>query len=531
MKTSSPSPGRLSIREAFPREVLREARRLGKSVRPSELDGRLDCRNDPVITIDPSSARDLDDAFSLRRTRRGHWQLRVHIADVSHYVKPESALDREAQLRGNSTYLVDRVIPMLPETLSNGLCSLLPGTDRLSKCVELLLTDTGRVLHRHFTSAVVHCQRAFSYEEAMLLISGRNPGGTPPRLARMIRQAHQLARHLRSRRFRAGSLEFSSRETTLQLDRRGRVTGIGQVEHDHSHQLIEELMLLVNEAVAARLRELRRPSIHRVHESPDPEQLRTYRKTIRAHRIPCGDLRKQREVQRLFERLEQSPGGEALQIGFLRSLSRAHYTTRPLGHYGLAKAHYAHFTSPIRRYADLVVHRSLFEQSTLGSNDLREIADHVSSTERASSMAERDSKRAKICAFLHSQLRLGKAATYGALVTEVRPHGLFVSIEELGIGGFVPTRFLGKARYRFHRSSAQLRDRRTGRRLKLGDRVKIQPVRIDLERLRVTFSLSERPRSTTNQKTPCHPCRPDHHKDPPGKPPSFHDTFNSAVND
>ena len=511
MKTSSPDPGESSIREAFPREVLREARRLGKIVQPSELCGRLDCRHDPVITIDPSSARDLDDAFSLRRTRKGYWQLRVHVADVSHYVKPQSALDREAQLRGNSTYLVDRVIPMLPETLSNGLCSLLPGTDRLSKCVELLLTDTGRVLHRRFTSAVVHCQRAFSYEDAMLVISDRSRGGAPPHLARMIRQAHQLAQHLRSRRLRAGSLEFSSPETTIQLDRRGRVTGIGQVEHDHSHQLIEELMLLVNEAVATRLRELHRPSIHRVHESPDPERLRAYRKTIQAHRIPCGDLRKQREVQRLFERLEQTAAGQALQIGFLRSLNRAHYTTRPLGHYGLAKAHYAHFTSPIRRYADLVVHRSLFGQGMSGRNNLCEIADHISATERASSMAERDSKRAKICAFLHSQIRLRKAVTYGALVTEVRPHGLFVSIEEIGIGGVVPVRLLGKARYQFHHSSAELRDRRTGRRFKLGDRVQIQPARIDLKRLRVTFSLAAPPKPTKSQKDPSSPRGP--HRD------------------
>ena len=502
MKTTSPRHGDYSLREIFPREALREARRHGDRPRSSEIKGRLDCRRDPVITIDPPSARDLDDAFSLQRTSKGHWRMRVHIADVSHYVRPGSALDEEAQLRGNSTYLVDRVIPMLPENLSNGLCSLLPGTDRLSKCVELLLTNTGRVLHAHFGSAVMRSQRAFSYKEAMLVISGQKTRGVPFHLVHMIRQASRLAQRIRNRRLRAGSLDFSSPETTLHLDRRGHVTGIEQVEHDQSHQLIEELMLLVNEAVARRLRKLRRPSIHRAHERPDPERLRRYRKTVQAQQIACGDLSKQREVQRLFERLEKSALGPALQVGFLRSLNRAHYTTRSLGHYGLAKTDYAHFTSPIRRYADLVVHRALFGNAVADTAALRKVAAHISETERTSCMAERESKRRKICAFLESQLRLRVPPAYSALVTDVRPHGLFINIDELGIGGFVPSRLLGKRAYTFHQASSQFRNLRAARSLKLGDRVRVQPCRIDPDRFQVTFSLASPPRKPRSRTRP-----------------------------
>lgn len=498
MKSISRPKSGSSLREVFPRKVLLEAKRIGTNVQPREIANRTDCRQHPVITIDPASARDFDDAFSLRRTRRGPWELRIHIADVSHYVKPGSSLDREARLRGNSTYLPDRVIPMLPESLSNNLCSLLPGVERLTKCVEFLLSDDGQILRTRFSSAVIRSRHRFTYEDAMCVIGGKATNG----LERMIQQADHLAQKLRARRLRAGSLEFSSPETCLRLDRRGRVIDIEQVQHDQSHQLIEEFMLLANEAVATRLLQLRRPGIHRVHEQPDPDRLREFRAEVRLLRIPCGDLCKPEEVRKLLGRLDKSSIGPALRIGFLRTLPRARYATQSLGHYGLAKENYAHFTSPIRRYADLLVHRSLFQKSGSSPGDLRRVAEHLSATERASSEAERDSKRSKLCDYLRNQLRQGKAKTFTALVTGIVPYGFFVDIEELGMGGLVPRNLLKDDRYDFDSARRQIRGRRSRRLIRVGDRVQVKVAKVDSARQRIDFALAAPPARARRRKAP-----------------------------
>ena len=469
----------------FPKPVLNEARAIGTVVDARDLAGRVDCRKHRVITIDPDDAKDFDDAICVERISAEQVRLWVHIADVSHYVKPGSALDLESRRRGNSTYLVDRVIPMLPENLSNELCSLKPNVDRLTKCAEFVLGNDGQVLKVKFYSAVIHSQRRFTYREVFTLLQ-KTPAGP---IEEMLHHAHQLAQRIRRRRFRAGALNLDFPETKIRLDDHGRVARIEKVENDVSHQLIEEFMLLANEAAATRLMGSGKPAIYRVHEEPDEKRLREYREEVLSHNVPCGNLRHRPEVQKLLQRLDQLSIGLALKIGFLKSLMRARYAIEALGHYGLAKKKYTHFTSPIRRYSDLVVHRALFEKSTAPLSVLKETAEHISSTERNSDDAERDSKDLKMFAFLIAQLQSGRPAPYPALVTDVRNFGFFVDVPGLAMSGLVPLSSLEDDFYVFDPERNHLVGRRTRRIIRLGDKIVVQIGKVDTFKKQVDFRL------------------------------------------
>jgi ribonuclease R len=492
----------------FPKAVLHEARLLSLQVESVELAERVDCRGHQVITIDPDDAKDFDDAVCLQRVEPGNWKLWVHIADVSHYVKPGTELDREAAQRGNSTYLVDRVIPMLPEALSNELCSLKPHVDRLTKCVEFLLSDAGRVLKTQFYPAVIRSQCRYNYKEVYALLQ-RQPLDS---LERMLHDANALAQKIRRARFQAGSLDLDFPETKLRLDDQGQIFQIEKVENDLSHQLIEEFMLLANEAVAARLMSSRRAAIYRIHEPPDTKRLEEFRQDVLDHRIPCGNLSNRREVQNVLARLNRLPIGRALKIRFLRSLMRARYAVEPIGHYGLAKSKYTHFTSPIRRYADLVVHRALFGRDGHRLKDpqgsLQDIAEHLSETERNSDDAERDSRDVKLFAFLEAQLQLRVPPSYAALIVDVRNFGFFVEVPGLGMSGLVPLSGLSDDFYRFEHERAQLVGRRTGRVFKLGEMVEVQVAKVDRFKRQVDFKLARSGREGNRRgqpKTLVHP--------------------------
>lgn len=471
----------------FPKNVLQEARAIGTAVEAHELAGREDCRAHPVITIDPDDAKDFDDAICLQRVGRDEWKLWVHIADVSHYVKPGTALDDEARKRGNSTYLVDRVIPMLPEALSNELCSLKPNVDRLTKCVEFLISGEGRVLKTRFFPAVIHSKRRFTYKEALAILQGSPVG----EIERMLHDANALAQKIRRLRFKAGSLDLDFPEMKIRLDDHGRISSIERLENDISHQLIEEYMLLANEAVAGKLMSQGVPAIYRVHEPPDERRLREYREEVISHHVPAGNLAKRTEVQKLLEKLGTIAIGAALKIGFLRSLMRARYAVEPLGHYGLAKTKYAHFTSPIRRYADLVVHRALFQKSHGSIHSLKETAEHISDTERNSADAERDSKDVKLYAFLKSQLKSPNPPRYSGLVIDVRNFGFFVDVPGLAMSGLVHLSSLEDDFYVFDNDRSQLIGRRTRRIIRLGDKVQVQVAKVDSFKKQVDFRLAK----------------------------------------
>jgi ribonuclease R len=487
---------------SFPKKVLQDASLLAKprphgEPLPEELAGRVDCRAHDVVTIDPDDAKDFDDAICLRRDGLKQWRLWVHIADVSHYVRAGGALDEEAQKRGNSTYLVDRVIPMLPEALSNEICSLKPHVDRLTKCVEFVLSNEGRVLEAKFYSAVIRSKQRFTYKEVLTVLQRPAQGG----LEQMLHQAHELAQHIRRARFRAGSLALDFPETKIRLDDHGRVLRIEKIENDVSHQLVEEYMLLANEAVASRLMSLNRPAVYRVHEPPAETRLEEYRQDVLAHHIPAGNLSHRPEVQKLLQRLDSLPIGPALKIGFLRSLMRARYAVEPLGHYGLCKAKYTHFTSPIRRYADLVVHRALFGSEKTSIHALKPIALHLSETERNSADAERDSKDIKLFAYLRQQLKSAKPEPYPALVIDVRNFGFFVDVSALGLSGLVHLSSVEDDFFVFDAARNHLVGRRTRRVIRVGDRVTVQVGKVDGFKKQVDFNLVKVAR-TSGKKTP-----------------------------
>jgi ribonuclease R len=503
----------------FPKAVLDEAQAIGSTVNLQDLFGRVDCRAHNVVTIDPEDAKDFDDAICLERVSPEQWRLWVHIADVSHYVKPGTALDAEAQKRGNSTYLVDRVIPMLPEALSNELCSLKPNVDRLTKCVEFLITNDGRVLSTKFHSAVIHSKRRFTYAQVLEILQ-RAPEGAarstapresetelimqsdalrssqmPPRstgdpIEKMLHKAHELAQKIRRHRFKNGSLDLDFPEMKIRLDEQGKILRIEKNENDVSHQLIEEYMLLANEAVATRLMSLQTPAIYRIHEEPDARRLQEYRQEVLAQNVPCGNLSHPAEVQKLLRKLGTLPIGSALKIGFLKSLMRARYAVEPLGHYGLAKKKYTHFTSPIRRYADLVVHRALFDKNAAKSGALKEVAEHISVTERNSADAERDSKDVKLYAFLNAQLESADPVKYPALVTDVRNFGFFVDVPGLAMSGLVPLSLVEDDFFVFDEARRNLVGRRTRRTIRLGDKITVQVARVDKFKKQVDFRLA-----------------------------------------
>ena len=498
----------------FPGTVKAEARRLGTKVTEADRRGRRDCRRHLVVTIDPVDARDFDDAISLERIEGRRWRLWVHIADVSHYVRPGSALDKESRRRGNSTYLIDRVIPMLPEELSNELCSLKPGVDRLARSVEFVLTNSGRIEQAKFHSTVICSKQRFSYEEAMAVLEREPTGG----IERMLHDAHRLAQQLRQARFRAGALDLDVPERKVLLDAKGRVSEVRRVENDVSHQLIEEFMLLANEAVAREIKRRRAGAIHRVHDVPDTEKLDNLRAQAALMGLRAGNLADQKQAGKFLASLKDHPLGDVFRIGYLRCMKRACYSTEPIGHYGLAKEDYVHFTSPIRRYADLIVHRVVYQRARLDAEALATAADHISLTERNSADAELDSKLIKLLSHLQQQLDRRKPETYTATVTEVRNIGAMVDITELGLKGLVKRLSLSDDRYRFVPERGRLVGRLRGNEIAPGDQLRVQVESIDLQKKQADFRvLKTRPAKGKKKSRPARKTRPEKSPERKGK--------------
>ena len=380
---------------SFPEKVEQEAADIPALIPPAEISRREDFRNILTLTIDPDDAKDFDDALSYRLLPHGDFEIFIHIADVSHYVYPNSALDVEARVRGNSIYLVDRVIPMLPEKLSNGICSLQPNVDRLVKTAIVTLNPRGETKSFRFSAGIIHSAKRFTYQEAFALL--RKPAATPQSQA--LHELNAMAQKLRKRRFAQGALDLDFPEVKVRVNDLGIPTHLEKTENDISHQLIEEFMLLANEVVALELKRRNQPGLYRIHENPDPDRLQEFRAQAKSMGFPCGDLTQRGEIQKLLNRVRGEPGESVVKIGLLKSLKRAMYSPKPLGHYGLSKLNYTHFTSPIRRYSDLVVHRLLFghgRDSTDSSYDgLSRLALHLSNTERAASEAEQESVKLK----------------------------------------------------------------------------------------------------------------------------------------
>ena len=478
---------------AFPKSVLDEANRIPQSAEQKLIQGREDLRDQFIVTIDPDDARDFDDAINVEKIdNTGGWRLGVHIADVSAYVTPDSALDREARRRGNSVYLPDRVIPMLPERLSNGVCSLNPDVDRLTHSVLIEFDKNGRAKNAGFARSVIRSAKRLTYKEAYAILQAKRNG----ELSRRLHTAWELASLLRRKRFEQGSLDLDFPEVKVHVDADGKPTRLERVENDQSHQLIEEFMLAANEAVARELRHRSIATIYRVHEDPDPEKLGEYREFILSFGYKVGDLSHRKEVQRFLASISSKPEEQALKIGLLKSLKRARYAAQPLGHYGLAKANYLHFTSPIRRYADLVVHRTLAEhnllrRSKIDIGQIESLADHISDTERNAAEAEIESVRLKKLQFFEQQLKERDPQVFRAAIMDVRNYGLVVELPDALVTGVVHVSTLSDDFYRFDAAQRRLLGRRTNRRFSVGDEIRVFVARVDTFKRQIDFAIAD----------------------------------------
>ena len=487
------------LRAEFPEEVVRQADGMPERVFPEEIARRTDWRREMTFTVDPDDARDHDDALSLKRLPGGRWLAGVHIADVSHYVKPGSALDREARLRGNSVYLPDRVIPMLPARLSNGICSLVEGEDRLAFSVFFEMDADARVLARRFAPSVIRSSARLTYRQALAVLDPKKggPAARPPvEVATLICDLGRLAAKLRARRFAEGALDLDFPEVKVRCDARGVPETIEKIENDVSHQLVEEFMLLANEAVAAELRRREIPALARVHEEPDPEKLEEWRELARAFGHALGNPNARGEIQKLLKRVAGAPEESLLKMSLLRSLKRARYAAQPLGHYGLAKTDYGHFTSPIRRYADLTLHRALRRAlgekgAFAGAALLDEIAEHCSATERVADEAEKEAIRLKLFEFFERQLSARHLERFDAVITEVRNFGLFVELPEFMLSGLIRVSALEDDFYQFDPVRRRLTGRRRRRVLHAGQPVKVAVARVDRLKKQVDFRLAD----------------------------------------
>ncbi len=502
----------------FPSDVEREAALIPDRVLPSELPGRLDYRAKVVFTIDPDDAKDFDDALSYEPLDGGEVRVGIHIADVSTYVHPGTAIDREAQRRGNSTYLVGVVIPMLPEKLSNGLCSLVEAQDRLCKAVFLTFTKNGRLRDTTYANTVIRSRKRLTYKQAYafmfeddlakiraLPLPAKHQTGSTGRALRDLTDAElhdlqtwcralwKIAARLRKDRMANGSLDLDMPETKIFVDEKGYADRLEKITHDESHQLIEEFMLAANEAVARLTRTHQLPSLYRVHDEPDAEKLEEFRGLLDSFDIPVGDLSVRAEIVKLLVILAAHPQGYTLRTQLLRSLKKAAYRATPDGHYGLAKNDYTHFTSPIRRYADLVVHRvfDTYLEKHAGHaipparnarydlSRIQALGEHISLTEISSAEAERESVKIKLLEFFERELDKSPRTPFLAVITDVRPNGFFIELVESMTFGFISTNALTDDRYVPADDGTMLVGRKTKKKFALNGRLTVVVDKVD----------------------------------------------------
>ncbi|MDP9169465.1 MAG: VacB/RNase II family 3'-5' exoribonuclease, partial [Acidobacteriota bacterium] len=486
----------------FPAEVVEQAQSVTHIITSEELKGRRDFRDLDIVTIDGETARDFDDAVFVEKLPNGHFKLQVHIADVSHYVTPGSAIDAEARTRGTSVYFPDRAVPMLPFELSTGICSLNPHVDRLVMSALIELDRQGEPVSFEFCRGVIRSAERMTYTNVHLLLEGTAP---PPRLQTM----RELAEILMRKRYRRGSIDFDLPEAVIAFDEAGEMTGVGRGARNIAHRIIEEFMLTANEAVAAHLEQTGLPSIYRTHDQPDPKRVMEFEEvaaqfgySLGVGAIPVSKHRfKERKAegrkvykdvvvpgaipitskayQKLVAKIEGKPEERILSYLMLRSLKQARYTEENTGHFALAASHYTHFTSPIRRYPDLIVHRLLaasLEHKTYSSEtELKQIADDCSLTERRAADAERELMEWKKAKFMED--RVGDE--FEGMIISTARYGAFVELAEFFVEGLVPIDTLPGDRYTYHENVRKIIGQRTRREFSIGDRVKVLLDRVD----------------------------------------------------
>ncbi|HVH16848.1 MAG TPA: ribonuclease R, partial [Myxococcota bacterium] len=484
--------------DRFPPAVESEAERVAQPVSPADTAGRTDFRGWLTVTIDPETARDHDDAVGIERRPDGGYRLAVHIADVAQYVREGGALDEEAYLRGTSVYFPDRVVPMLPHALSSDVCSLVEGQDRLTQTAVIDVDARGRVERSAFHDGVIRSAARLSYQQAQAIVDG-DPASRErfAPLVPALLAMDELAKLMRARRYERGSLDFDLPEPKLVLDAAGEMTGIVRHERLDSMRLIEEFMLAANEAVAEALHTAGVGALYRVHEQPDPERIEEFADLVASlgYRMPeNAETVRPEHFQLILRQIEGKPEEKLVSYLLLRTMKLARYHETNLGHFGLATDMYAHFTSPIRRYPDLVVHRALralrrghdAERQAWLREKLPEMGLHLSEMERRASEAERELIEWKKVRFMAGKL----GDEFSGYVTGVQAFGLFVELEEIYVQGLVHVSSMTDDYYRFDEKAHRLRGENRKKTYRLGDRVSVQVARVDLERRQLDFVLT-----------------------------------------
>ncbi len=495
------------LQEEFPDEVIEQARQQADAfVEGTIPDGRRDLTGVTTLTIDPHDARDFDDAVSLKRNEKGHWELMVHIADVAHFVPIGSVLDDEAQKRATSVYLPDRVIPMLPELISNHLASLQPNKVRLTKTVLMEMTDTGTIVHQEVFNSAIHNDQRLNYEQVdMYLMTPEDwRERLSPEVFQLLRDMHTLAMVLRGNRNKEGALELHLPEIKIDLDKTGKVKGARLVDNTESHQIIEEFMLAANQAVATWLDDLEIPFLRRAHAPPERRRLQKLNDFVRDLGIKCESLESRFEIQRVIAQVRGKPTEYAVNYAILKSMSKAVYQPEMEMHYALHFDHYCHFTSPIRRYPDLQVHRTVDrlvrEQKPYGDPlpVLLTLGQHCSDKEQNAEFAEREITKIKILHFLKKKI----GESLAGVISGVNPDGFYVRGIKFPAEGFVSLRTLPDDRYRFEKQGQMLEGFRSGNRFRLGDSVTVKVHEVDLARRALIFTLESNHSSGAEAKRP-----------------------------
>lgn len=488
------------FKQNFSKEVLEEAARMPHELRPEDYENRADLRKRLTFTIDPETARDFDDAVSIEKNSKG-WKLSVHIADVAHFVPHGSLLDKEALHRGNSVYLVDRVVMMLPTELTTRICSLNPNVDRLAHTVEIQLDDQGQMLGSKSCRSIIHSDARLTYEQVQALFDGKEDHGIPANVARAINQLRPLARAARARRTANGSLEINTPQIKCLLDKEGKVSSIRKGEAKEAYQLIEECMLLANVAVAQKLNEAQWPVMHRIHEEPDEEQWAQMGADLQALGISVLPSSR-KEIHTVMKKISGTPLEYTGSLAVLRNLKRAGYSAEPKGHFGLAFADYVHFTSPIRRYPDLVIHRLLAalenkEPVPYRNKDIETIAAHCTLTESEADAAEKESIELRRVEYYNRLLQQGETGPYTGCIIRILNKGLIVELTDTIQRGLVPFASIKDDRYDLNGSKTRATGQRTRRMFKIGDVMDVELVKVDSAHKFIDFNLAGQKKADT----------------------------------